>query len=857
MNFIKRCKANNILRTKVINLSKNASTGISKWNNELTTSIKLDIENYWKNEINKSQNTKTGKKDDKYFVLSMFPYPSGKLHMGHVRVYTISDAVARYYRLNGKEVIHPMGWDAFGLPAENAAIEHNVEPSKWTQENIANMKLQLEKLGCSFDWSRELATCNPDYYKWTQDLFIKLFQNGLVYQKESLVNWDPIDQTVLADEQVDINGCSWRSGAKVEKKPLKQWFIRTTRFAKPLLDGLNDPLLDNWRDIIKLQRHWIGECNGVLFNFVLDNDDKEKISLWTAYPEYIEYCSFIAFSKKSYLSLKNNNGKITHAINPFTQEKVPILFTDEINYPEGCDSYIGIPFVSESDHDIATRNNFPIKNPEKVLQNEVEKIDARNEICSRAKLLNIGGYWCSSKLRDWLISRQRFWGTPIPIIHCKSCGPQPVPSKDLPIKLPELKKLSVKGLPPLLNATDWLHTNCPKCGGDATRETDTMDTFVDSSWYYLRYMDSKNEKEPFSRDQVMKLSPVDLYIGGKEHATLHLYYTRFLHHFLHYLDLVPEREPFKKLLVQGMVNGRTYRLKGSGKYLKENEIEIIDLKKGQAVEKSTKQPVVIAWEKMSKSKHNGVEPNYMFDEYSVDTTRLLILADVAPTSPRNWNTATFPGILNWQKRLWLTVNDFLKYRSELPPKIDSEKFQAQEEKLYDSRNYYITGVNFNICSAQQLSVAISKMQGLTNSLRQSTPDVVAYGAHYEHALAAQIIMLAPMAPHFASELWAGFISAPNKINNTDILWNKNVLEQLWPEVDSNYKCNLDFKVNGEDISLCKLNRTDLDKLTYTQAYELATNDEKLFNFIDNRRIVKIHFNLYKSCKAILHFIVDR
>nr|CAI5823146.1 unnamed protein product [Callosobruchus analis] len=398
-----------------------------------------------------------------------------------------------------------------------------------------------------------------------------------------------------------------------------------------------------------------------------------------------------------------------------------------------------------------------------------------------AKHTNIGGYWTSAKLKDWLISRQRYWGTPIPMVHCKECGAVPVLQDKLPVQLPKLASLSEKGVSQLAEDLEWLNTKCPKCGGEAKRETDTMDTFVDSSWYFLRFTDPINQEKIFDENQVKKLMPVDLYIGGKEHAVLHLYYARFVNHFLHSLGLVPEKEPFKRLLVQGMVMGRSYRVKSTGEYLPECKVNVIDLKKNKAVTKDTQAPVVIAWEKMSKSRHNGVDPAEMFKQYGIDTTRLLILADVAPTSHRNWNTNTFPGILNWQKRLWLTIRDFLKHRNSVPQMVSEDEFKSHDDFMFDSRNYYVKGASFNYVISQQMSVAVSKQQGLTNSLRKCPPAVYAYSKQFERALAAQIILLAPMAPHFASELWSGFVSAPNRLNDSgEVIWDKAVLEQKWP-----------------------------------------------------------------------------
>lgn len=629
--------------------------------------------------------------------------------MGHVRVYTISDAMARFYKMNGKNVIHPMGWDAFGLPAENAAIQRKIPADTWTKENIDHMRQQLKELGCAFDWNREFATCDPEYYRWTQKLFLMLHKEGLAYQKEALVNWDPVDQTVLADEQVDANGCSWRSGAKVEKKLLKQWFIKTTQFAKDLFQGLDDPILEDWKDIIKLQKHWIGECDGYGFELTIDGKDT-KINVWCKDPCDLNKLNFIALSPDHVLvkSLKLKTGVTElRVIIPFKSEKIPVIVSSEVPFPEKCDTYLGIDtlvdqeIMSKYSIDVARVHEMPLKSV------EIVKI-AKNE--------NFGGFQVSSKLKDWLISRQRFWGTPIPIVHCTNCGPVPVPEKDLPVELPTKDK-SMVGVPLSQNLA-WIECKCPSCGGDAHRETDTMDTFVDSSWYFLRFLDPHNKSDIFDSKIARKFMPVDLYVGGKEHAVLHLYYARFINHFLHSKGLVSHPEPFKRLLVQGMVMGQSFRVKGTGKYLKEDEVEVIDAKKNKAIEKASGAPVVIDWEKMSKSKFNGVDPAEIIKQMGCDSLRLIMLADVAPTSHRNWSSVTFPGILYWQNRIWMTVNDFVRLRKEnLGKNTNVEEIEEHNVRLLDARNFYVAGVTFNYRHSHQLSVAISKMQGLTNAIR--------------------------------------------------------------------------------------------------------------------------------------------
>ncbi|GLV45797.1 Leucyl-tRNA synthetase mitochondrial [Carabus blaptoides fortunei] len=840
-------------------------SGISAWDEELSSTHKHQIEKYWKDKIWSPTFDEDDKTRDKFYVLSMFPYPSGKLHMGHVRVYTISDTVARYHRMNGKNVLQPIGWDAFGLPAENAAIERNVAPKDWTDQNIAQMKQQLDRLGCSFDWSREIATCEPDYYKWTQYLFLKMFESGLAYQKEALVNWDPIDQTVLAHEQVNENGCSWRSGVKVEKKLLKQWFIRTTKYAKDLLDHLDDPQLQDWRDIIKLQKHWIGECNGVSFDFKLigteSSQSKDILTLWTSKPELMTMAKFVTVKSSSklggykYEMINGVKRLMIKAENPLTGEKIPVFVHDDIEYELFCDTYLGIPGGFEADRQFAQSVELEMSEETNSLQPaEIPRL--QNEICNKAQSLAVGGYWTSAKLQDWLISRQRYWGTPIPIVHCDSCGAQPVPTEQLPVMLPTVSGLSKKGA--LAQSDDWINTTCPKCGGRAKRETDTMDTFVDSAWYYLRYIDPKNQSEPFSKEQANKLMPVDLYIGGKEHAVLHLYYARFLSHFLYSLGLVPQREPFNRLLVQGMIMGQSYRIKGTGKYLSKSQVNIIDSKKNKAIDKESGKSVVVTWEKMSKSKLNGVDPEEMFEQYGTDTTRLLVLADVAPTSHRNWSTATFPGILNWQHRLWLTVGKFIDLRKNNPAECSEEEFKLHEDNLFDSRNFYIKGATFNYYMSQQMSVAVSKMQGLTNSLRRVPPSVIARSEQFERALAAQIILLAPMAPHFASELWTGFQSAPNRINNSnfDYNWEKSVLEQSWPQVDLDYRLDLLCQTNGHENTIVKIPRKELEAMDYDRAVSIALQQPEVQKILETRKMLDAKFDVYKGYQGVVNILTS-
>lgn len=446
---------------------------------------------------------------------------------------------------------------------------------------------------------------------------------------QAQVNWDPVDKTVLADEQVDDLGCSWRSGAKVEKKYLTQWYIKTTKYAKSLYDGLKQENLENWKDIINLQKHWIGECNGIVVTFTVDvNGESKTFDVWTGDPYKLIHGDFLVLKSSNVLLQKlGSEGKIK-ARNPVNSSEIPVYVSDNVEYPEGRDVYLGCTISDQKDKDLASTLNIPVK-----VSTEIN-IEAENQKAVDIALSkSIGGYFVSSKLKDWLISRQRYWGTPIPIIHCTKCGTVPVPYSQLPVKLPVISSPH-SGIQTLKKLEDWVNCKCPNCHSDAKRETDTMDTFVDSSWYYYRFLDPTNKDEPFSKKSVENQTPVDIYIGGKEHAVLHLYYARFMSYFLHSLGWTPSQEPFKKLLVQGMIMGQSYKLKSSGKYIPPDSVDKIGK---EYKEKNSGEPVVVQWEKMSKSKYNGESPERLLALYGCDTTRLLILADVPPATARRWS----------------------------------------------------------------------------------------------------------------------------------------------------------------------------------------------------------------------------
>uniref|UniRef100_A0AAQ4RRD4 leucine--tRNA ligase n=1 Tax=Gasterosteus aculeatus aculeatus TaxID=481459 RepID=A0AAQ4RRD4_GASAC len=500
-----------------------SETGV--WETAYKTETRVRLEEWWQPRImTQCRNDSSNK--EKFYVLSMFPYPSGRLHMGHVRVYTISDTIGHFQRMRGRQVLNPMGWDAFGLPAENAAIERGLDPEEWTKSNIQSMREQLDSLGLCFNWDREVTTCLPDYYRWTQYLFVKLFEAGLAYQKEAMVNWDPVDQTVLADEQVDENGCSWRSGALVEQKLLTQWFIKTTNYAKPLLDSLAD--LPEWYGVKAMQANWIGDCTGCYFDFKLKvngEESGENLSAYCSSPETVFGAAYVAIlpshrllhgrsSVRSALEKAFQPGKdcLTEvtAKNLFTGLEVPLVISREEAFDGHLESVIGVPDCREEDLSLARALNLRCttvltsdEDGKQTLINSDEfsgltREQAFDAITQKASEQKVGGHLTSSKLRDWLISRQRYWGTPIPVVHCGSCGPVAVPEDELPVTLPKMPSFKGKGASPLEAAHDWVNCRCPRCKGSARRETDTMDTFVDSAWYYLRYTDPHNTDRYFS-----------------------------------------------------------------------------------------------------------------------------------------------------------------------------------------------------------------------------------------------------------------------------------------------------------------------------------------------------------------------
>lgn len=849
-----------------------------KWADLLRKDTMLEIEAVWKERLHiydemhykQARHKDAGK--EKFYVLSMFPYPSGKLHMGHVRVYTISDMMARYHRMLGHEVIHPMGWDAFGLPAENAAIERGLHPRDWTYSNIATMKQQLKSLCCAFDWDREVTTCDPSYYKWTQYIFLKMYEAGLIYQREASVNWDPVDQTVLADEQIDENGHSWRSGAKVEKRYLRQWYIRTTAYAQSLYSGLDTVKADLWREVVSLQKNWIGECTGCRLDFQLvsgGQDLGDYLSVFTRYPEAVFGISHIALSTSHLYNQEryhaqeyvksNNKDEILlslQARHPMTGENIPVVVSKVSEDSMGSnDSCIGIPCTSEIDRQVADKHGFRWKqvlvqdpnSPDTVriqnssnMLNGLKRKEAAESVMKKARETGFGGHPVSSHLRDWLISRQRYWGTPIPMLHCDKCTVVPVPMEDLPVVLPETSAPTLgKGQSALLNNEDWINVKCPKCGGPARRETDTMDTFVDSSWYFLRYLDSTNQQLPVSQELAKKYMPVDLYIGGIEHAYMHLYYARFFNHFLCDIGLAYPREPFVNLITQGMVKGESYRVRKTGEYIPPSQVEQKD---GKFVKKGTGDSLIVKYEKMSKSKHNGVDPEDLFKEYGTDMTRLCILSNVAPKSDRNWNNDVYVGVQKWLHRVWTLVGPLVE-APHLKTVATSEQIHQWDKEMKVFRNDYLSEILYHMNTTFLFNTAISRMHEITNDLKKVPLEVAVESAQYRRAVTDLVLMIAPFAPMFSSECW------------TALRQPGHVLDQIWPVLDEDTLFKLIVLCNANIIGTVRVEVSQLNALTKDTALSIAEQQTFYSEHIKHHQVKTCSLVVRENWSAVLSVIV--
>ena len=830
---------------------------MSKYN---PSKIEKKWQNFW--ETNKTFSSKINKNFKKYYVLEMFPYPSGDIHMGHVRNYTLGDLVARYKRARGYNVLHPMGWDSFGLPAENAAISNNVHPKTWTEKNIKNMKTQLKKMGLSYDWSKELSTCDSEYYKHEQKIFIEFYKKGLAYQKETIVNWDPVEQTVLANEQV-IDGRGWRSDAIIEKKKMKGWFLKITDFAEELLEDLNS--LKNWPEKVKLmQKNWIGKSFGAYVDFNI-NKINEKVTVFSTRPDTLFGASFIALSpehklvdklKKDYpeinkeinkLNLKNTNEQNIDKIekigikiplkasHPFLKNKlIPIFIANFVLADYGTGAVFGCPAHDQRDFDFAKKYDLDIievVSQEKKQAKEIilEKAytddgylinsdflngrtvdEAKEASIKKLEKLGLGSRTINYRLKDWGVSRQRYWGCPIPIIYCKNCGIQTVPEKDLPVKLPEKIDLQKSGNP-LLNQSDWINVKCPKCLKNAKRETDTFDTFFESSWYFARFTDP-NFNDAINKNNADYWLPVDQYIGGIEHAVLHLLYSRFFIKAMNKLNLINLNEPFKSLQTQGMVCHQTYKNSRNEWMFPKDVIKIND--KFFTIDKKDEVSSGRI-EKMSKSKKNVIDPNTIVDTFGSDTARFFILSDSPPQRDMEWTDEGVEGASRFLNKVWqLLINDDYK---DIP---------------YKKINYN-TDHDFNIflCTYKTIknvtqaidnfhfNIAIANIRTLFNELNFYKSLTNNNKIILKFCISNFLIILNPICPHICEEAW-------------EMLGNKkSISDAPWPKVDLKYLndnyITLPIQINGKRRAEIKISKS----LSTKEVKNLALNHQNIIKFL--------------------------
>ncbi|ONN27833.1 leucine--tRNA ligase [Thermosipho affectus] len=806
--------------------------------------IPSKIEEKWQEIWDKEKVFETPQRSEKekFYNLVMFPYPSGTLHVGHVKNYVIGDIVARYKRMKGYNVLHPFGYDAFGLPAENAAIKNKIHPEKWTFKNIEIIKSQIKKIGISYDWAREVITCTESYYKWTQWIFLKLYENGLAYKKKAAVNWCPSCQTVLANEQV-VDGKCERCGTEVTMKHLEQWYFKITDYAERLLNDLEK--LEGWPENVKtMQKNWIGKSTGAEIEFPVDGLDM-KIKIFTTRPDTLWGVTFMAIAPESPLvetlvtedrkeelskflrkvSLEDRFKRTSleaekegfflgrYAINPVTKEKIPIYVANYILYEYGTGAIMAVPAHDQRDFDFAKKYNLPIRvvidNPEssidaskmeKAYEEEgvmvnsgpfdgIRSTKALGKIIEYIEKEGIGNRSVQYKLRDWLISRQRYWGAPIPVVYCEKCGVVPVPEKDLPVKLPKDVEFLPTGQSPLSLDEQFLNTTCPKCGGPAKREADTMDTFVDSSWYYLRYVNPKLEDKPFDKEDVNYWMPVNQYIGGVEHAVLHLLYSRFITKVLHDLGYLDFEEPFENLFTQGMI-----------------------YKDG--------------W-KMSKSKGNVVSPDEMIKKYGADTLRTYILFMAPPEKDAEWSDAGIEGVNRFLKRLWNNVYSILPKIKD----VKAENIQLKDKSEKDLRrklHRIIKKITEDIEGGFKFNTAIAGLMELNNSLSEYLNKSRELNLPLLRELVEKLtLILSPFAPHMAEEIW-------HDLGNETLIVNEK-----WPSYDESALqvdevtiiIQINGKVRGKILAKVDTNEEDIKKLAF--------ENPKISSYLKGKDVVKV------------------
>ncbi|RLJ22132.1 leucine--tRNA ligase [bacterium endosymbiont of Escarpia laminata] len=840
---------------------------------------------------------------EKFYCLSMFPYPSGKLHMGHVRNYTIGDVIARYQRMQGKNVLQPMGWDAFGLPAENAARKNKAAPAGWTYDNIKYMKGQLNRLGFGYDWDRELATCRPDYYKWEQWLFTELYKKGLVYRKNAVVNWDPVDQTVLANEQV-IDGRGWRSGALVERREIPQWFIKITDYADELLDEIDN--LEGWPDQVRtMQRNWIGRSFGVKMAFGIEGSD-ESLTIFTTRPDTLMGVTYVAVAGEHPLALQaaKSSAEIAgfvdecrqggtseadletiekkgmplgiNAIHPVSGEPVPIYAANFVLMGYGTGAVMAVPGHDERDHAFASKYGIPIKQvihpadgtnidiqaaaylEKGVLKdsgpfNDLTSEAAFDAIAEWLQARNKGEKTKNFRLRDWGVSRQRYWGTPIPMIHCDKCGTVPVPLADLPVILPEDIVYDEDTINPLKADGEFAKCSCPECGGAARRETDTFDTFMESSWYYARY--TCPGAETMLDERADYWLPVDHYVGGIEHAVLHLLYARFFHKLMRDVGLVQSSEPFTRLLTQGMVVAETYyrdQSDGSKHWYNPAEVEVEQDEKGRPLSArlvADGQSVKIGGiEKMSKSKNNGIDPQSLIDRYGADTVRLYTMFTSPPDQSLEWNDEGVEGAFRFLKRLWAfavenadaikAVNESLASGGRTFEPDWGNLHQTQQDSrreihavlkqaLFDFERQQFNTVVAACMKILNLTYKIPGVVKVKSENKEKEASINVLMRMRQESVSVILRLLGPIAPHVSHHLWR------------ELGYGEDILDAGWPQPDENAlkqeSIQYVIQVNGKVRAKIQV-PVDADR---SKVEEIALGNENVQKFVGDATVRKV------------------
>ncbi len=818
---------------------------------------------------------------EKFYCLSMFPYPSGKLHMGHVRNYTIGDVISRFQRMQGKNVLQPMGWDAFGLPAENAAIKNHVPPAKWTDKNIAEMRKQLKQMGLAYDWTREIATCKPDYYRWEQWFFTKLYEKGLVYRKKSTVNWDPVDQTVLANEQV-VDGRGWRSGAIVEQREIDQWFLKITAYADEFIEEVQK--LEGWPQQVRtMQTNWIGRSEGVEVKFGIDGSD-EKLEVFTTRPDTLMGVTYLAVAPQHPLALQaaEKNPELAEfiqeckqtkvaeadmatmekkgmdtgfmAVHPLTGETVPIWVANFVLMSYGSGAVMSVPAHDQRDWEFAKKYHLPIQQviapkdesdvdiesaafTEKgVLINSAEftgktSEEAFDAIAETLAEKEQGRKTINYRLRDWGVSRQRYWGCPIPITHCDDCGAVAVPEEDLPVRLPEDVEFDETGGSPIKKMPEFYETTCPSCGKPATRETDTFDTFFESSWYYARYTCADNN-ESMLDERANYWLPVDQYIGGIEHAVLHLLYSRFFHKLMRDEGMVESDEPYTNLLTQGMVLAETYYRendKGGKDWINPQDVSVKRDEKGRIISASSRidgKPVISAgMSKMSKSKNNGVDPQILIEKYGADTLRLFSIFAAPPDQSMEWSDAGVEGAQRFIKRLWRLATERLANKQRVSIEQDdlSEELRALRRKVHQT----LQKVTQDMSKRFAFNTAVAANMELLNDVSKLHDTSDQAQAVVQEALEMIILMLSPIIPHMTHALWQ------------QLGHDTAIIDEAWPSVDEaalvQNNIEMIVQVNGKVRGKIQVS-VDADDDTIKTA---ALTNENVQRFTDGTTIRKV------------------